>query len=161
MLAIFLKQAKTHGNDWACELVSRLIAIVGETTPDTWGVEVNKEEAPAVFSALLQGEKVAVGDLNKNHLDRKEKLHVMVLMVSRKDEASQSGARLITLPDEDFQLQTEDQILFCSREGERSEISWVLNNSNALHYVQTGEQVSEGWMWRVLSGRQRGAVEES
>jgi len=158
LLATFLQQAKTHGNQWACELVSRLIAIVGETTPDTWGIEVNKEEAPAVLSALAQGQKVLVGDLNKNHLDREEKLHVMVLMISRVDEGTESGIRLITLPDEDFQLQAGDQILFCSREGERNEISWVLNNCNALHYVQTGEQVSEGWIWRVLSGRQRVVV---
>jgi Trk K+ transport system NAD-binding subunit len=155
LLAVFLQQAKTHGNQWACELVSRLIAIVGETTPDTWGVEVNKEQAPAVFSALTQGQRVLVGDLNKNHLDREEKLHVMVLMISREDKESASGVRLITLPDDDFQLQAGDQMLFCSREGERNEISWVLNNNrNALHYVQTGEQVSEGWIWRVLSGRQ-------
>ncbi len=161
LLATFLKQAKTHGNQWACELVSRLIAIVGETTPDTWGVEVNKEDAPAVFSALSQGQRILVGDLIKNHLDRGEKLHVTVLMISRQDKESASGFKLITLPDDDFQLQAGDQILFCAREGERNEISWVLNNRNALHYVQTGEQVSEGWIWRILSGRQRAAVEDS
>jgi hypothetical protein len=161
LLATFLKQAKTHGNQWACELVSRLIAIVGETTPDTWGVNICRKEAPAVFSALEQGQQVSVGDLNKNHLDRNQKLHGMVLMVSRVDKELDTGNRLISLPKDDFQLQVGDQILFCSREGARSEILWLLNNRNALRYVQTGEQVSEGWIWRVLSGRQRAVVDDS
>jgi Trk K+ transport system NAD-binding subunit len=161
LLATFLQQAKTHGNQWACELVSRLIAIVGETTPDTWGVDIDKEQAPAVFSALMQGQRILVGDLSKNHLDREEKLHVMVLMISREDKESASGVRLITLPDDDFQLQAGDEILFCAREGARNEISWILNNRNALHYVQTGEMVSEGWIWRILFGRQRATVEDS
>lgn len=154
LLATFLQQVQSHGNQWSCELVSRLIAVVGETTPDTWGLEVNEEEAPAVVHALAQGGTVSVGDLNKNHLNRDEKLHVMVLMVSRLDEEDENATRLVTLPADDFLLQTGDQLLFCSREGARDEISWVLNNSNALHYVQTGELASESWIWRLFSGRQ-------
>ena len=154
LLATFLQQVQSHGNQWSCELVSRLIAVVGETTPDTWGLEVNEEDAPAVVHALAQGGTVSVGDLNKNHLNRDEKLHVMVLMVSRLDEEDENATRLVTLPADDFLLQTGDQLLFCSREGARDEISWVLNNSNALHYVQTGELASESWIWRLFSGRQ-------
>jgi voltage-gated potassium channel len=153
LLSSFLEQVKTHGNQWACELVSRLIAVVGETTPDTWGVRLNDTETPAVFSALNNGRQVTVGDLNKHHLDRNKKLHVMVLMVSRTDEEQVSGQRMISLPDDGFQFQADDQVLFCSREGVRDEIAWLLNNRNALRYVQTGEQISEGWLWRVLSGR--------
>jgi hypothetical protein len=59
------------------------------------------------------------------------------------------------LPDDDFELQHSDQLLFCSREGVRDEISWVLNNRNVLHYMQTGEHKSEGWVWRMLSGHER------
>lgn len=154
LLATFLQQTKTHGDKWSCELVSRLIAVVGETTPDTWGIEVNEMEAPAIVSALQQGDTVSVGDLNKNHLDRDEKLHMMILMIAREDKESENPNRLITLPEDDFLLQAEDQILFCSREGIRDEVSWVLNNSNALHYVQTGEQASESWLWRLFSKRQ-------
>lgn len=161
LLATFLQQAKTHGNQWACELVSRLIAIVGETTPDTWGVNICRKEAPALFNALQQGRQVLVGDLNKHHLDRKQKLHSMVLMISRVDREQETGNRLISLPEDEFQLQISDQILFCSREGARNEISWLLNNRNALQYVQTGEQVSEGWIWRILTGRQPAAAKDS
>ena len=78
----------------------------------------------------------------------------MVLMVSRIDEEQATGRRLINLPDDDFQFQADDQILFCSREGVRDEIAWLLNNRNALRYVQTGEQASEGWLWRVFAGRE-------
>lgn len=153
-LAIFLQQVLSHGNQWACELVSRLIAVVGETTPDTWSISISDKEAPAIVGALQQGDQVVVGDLNRNHLNRDHKLHVMVLMVSRADEEKGTGYKLVTLPADDFLLQESDEVLFCSREGDRDEISWVLNNSNALHYVQTGEQELEGWIWRLFSGRQ-------
>ena len=95
-----------------------------------------------------------VGDLNRNHLNREEKLHLMVLMISRADEDKGAGYKLITLPEDDYRLESGDEILFCSREGVRNEISWVLNNSNALYYVQTGEQESDSWIWRFFSGRQ-------
>lgn len=154
LLASFLQQVQSHGNQWSCELVSRLIAVVGETTPDTWGININDKEAPAVVRVLQQGDQVVVGDLNRNHLNREEKLHLMVLMISRADEDKGAGYKLITLPEDDYRLESGDEILFCSREGVRNEISWVLNNSNALYYVQTGEQESDSWIWRFFSGRQ-------
>lgn len=157
LLAIFLKQVQSHGNQWSCELVSRLVAVVGETTPDTWGIEVNEADAPAVTCVLEQGEMVRVGDLCKHHLNREKRLQMMVLMISRKDE-EESASKLVTLPEDDFELKIGDQILFCSREGERNEISWLLNNHNSLRYVQTGEQESEGWIWRMLSGRRSSNV---
>ncbi len=153
-LAEFLRLVKSHSNQWSCELVSRLIAIVGETTPDTWSVQIHHEQTPAIYQALQEGTKVQVNVLNKNHLYQEERLKSMVLMISRKDEEHESGIRQITLPEEDELLQPGDEILFCSREGVRQEIAWVLNNRNALHFVQTGEQLSEGWLWRMFAKRQ-------
>lgn len=158
LLAEFLSQVRTHGNQWSCELVSRLIAVVGETTPDTWGLVVDNEEAPAVFFAIARSEKVTVGDLSKKHLDRKKKLPLMVLMVSREDEEHDQGRREYILPGDDFELQCYDQILFCSQEKCRNEMSWVLNNHNALHYVLTGEHVCEGWLWRLLARKKESLV---
>ncbi|NOY16513.1 MAG: potassium transporter TrkA [Gammaproteobacteria bacterium] len=152
LLASFLQLVKSHGNQWSCELASRLIAIVGETTPDTWGVGIDEKQTPALVTALAEGEKVTVSVLNKNHFDREERLKSMVLMISREDKEHEDGTRLISLPNEDQPLQIGDQILFCSREGVRNEIAWVLNNRNALHYVLTGEKVSEGWLWRLFFG---------
>jgi len=159
LLASFLQQVKSHGNLWSCELASRLIAIVGETTPDTWGVVIDEKQTPAIATALAEGEQVSVSVLNKNHFDREKRLKSMVLMIAREDSEHEDGIRLISLPDEDQPLLTGDQILFCSREGVRNEIAWVLNNRNALHYVQTGEQVSEGWLWRMFSGGSRHATD--
>ncbi len=159
LLASFLQQVKSHGNLWSCELASRLIAIVGETTPDTWGVAIDEKQTPALAAALAEGEQVSVGALNKSHFDREKQLKSMVLMIAREDRGHEDGISLISLPDEDQPLQAGDQILFCSREGVRNEIAWVLNNRNALHYVQTGEQVSEGWLWRMFSGGSRHATD--
>jgi Trk K+ transport system NAD-binding subunit len=152
-LAAFLVEIKNHGNQWACELASRLIAVVGETTPDTWSLSIDSE-APAVFDAISRGKEVRLGQLLRNRLDREEKLNIMALMICRPSEDAVSGRKNVVLPDDEFVLQHGDQILFCSREGIRNEIAWVLNNRNALYYVQTGERRSEGWIWRVLTRHQ-------
>jgi len=152
LLASFLQQVKSHGNQWSCELASRLIAIVGETTPDTWGITIDEKQTPAISTALAEGEQVSVSVLNTNHFDRELQLKSMVLMIAREDEEHENGIKSINLPDDDQLLQAGDQMLFCSREGVRNEISWVLNNRNSLHYVLTGEQISEGWLWRMFSG---------
>ncbi|MFW2438958.1 MAG: potassium channel family protein [Arenicellales bacterium] len=159
LLATFLQLVKSNSNQWSCELVSRLIAIVGETTPDTWGATIDEKQAPALTVALEEGEQVPVSVLSRNHFDREKRLKSMVLMIAREDKEQEEGVRLISLPDDDLLLQTGDQLLFCSREGVRSEISWVLNNNNALHYVMTGDQISEGWLWRVFSRSGRHAAD--
>jgi len=152
LLASFLQQVKNHGNQWSCELASRLIAIVGETTPETWGAVIDEKQAPALVTALSEGQQVTVSVLNKNHFDREKRLRSVVLMITRKDREHEDGIRLINLPEEDQLLQAGDQILFCSCEGVRNNIAWVLSNRNALHYVLTGEQISEGWLWKLFSG---------
>lgn len=155
LLASFLQLVKSNSNQWSCELASRLIAIVGETTPDTWGVTIDEKQAPALAAALAEGVQVPVCVLSRDHFDREKRLKSMVLMIAREDKELEEGVRLISLPDDDLLLQAGDQLLFCSREGVRNEISWVLNNKNVLHYVMTGEQVSEGWLWRSFSGGSR------
>jgi Trk K+ transport system NAD-binding subunit len=152
-LAAFLAEVTNRGNQWACELASRLIAVVGDMTPDTWSLDIDNQ-APAVFDAIARGESVTVGNLLRNRLDRDESLHIMPLMVCRPSKEAEGENKNIMLPADDFQLEHGDHILFCSREGVRNELSWVLNNSNALHYIMTGEHRSEGWIWRLLTREQ-------
>jgi len=153
LLTEFLKQVKSHGNQWSDELASRLIAIVGETTPDTWGVVLDEVEAPAIFTAMSEGTQVTVSVLGKDHFDREKKLKSLLLMIARKDEEQESGIKFINLPNDDQLLEKGDQLLFCSGEGVRNEVAWVLNNSNSLYYILTGEQISQGWLWRMISGK--------
>lgn len=153
LLTDFLQQVKSHGNQWAGELASRLIAIVGETTPDTWGVQIDEKQTPAIFAALDEGAEIPVSVLNKNHFDRDDRLKSLLLMIARKDEENESGIKFINLPDDEQLLQKGDQLLFCSGEGVRNEIEWVLINRNSLYYILTGEQVSEGWLWGMFSVR--------
>jgi Trk K+ transport system NAD-binding subunit len=67
MLSEFLAEVRHHGNEWTCELASRLIAVVGDTTPDTWTITVNEEEAPAILERTGPNRSVTTRDLLVDH----------------------------------------------------------------------------------------------
>ena len=147
-LSEFLAEVRHHGNEWTCELASRLIAVVGDTTPETWTITVNENEAPAVAERTGPNRTVTTRDLLIDHRNIEEKLAGMVLMIKRDDEK-------IILPKEDFVLENNDHILLCAREGVRQHVEWTLSNRNVLRYVQTGEVTPDGSIWRWLHQRQR------
>jgi hypothetical protein len=153
LLPEFLAQLRNHGNQWACELASRLIAVVGDTTPETWTITLDDSSAPAVYDRLQRGIPIVTGSLLKNHRDREKSLPCMVLMIKRPRREDEEEDGLYTLPNEDFNLAVGDQVLFCSQEGVRKEIAWTLNNRNALRYIQTGEISPDGYVFRWLSRR--------
>jgi hypothetical protein len=148
MLSEFLAEVRHHGNEWTCELASRLIAVVGDTTPDTWTITVNEEEAPAILERTGPNRSVTTRDLLVDHRNFKEKMPGMVLMINR------DGEKFI-LPKDDFVLENNDQILFCAREGVRKHVEWTVSNRNVLRYVQTGVVTPDGSVWRWLHKRQQ------
>lgn len=48
LLAQFLALARNQSNEWANQLISKLVSKVGELVPETWAVEINPTKAPAV-----------------------------------------------------------------------------------------------------------------
>ena len=148
MLSEFLAEVRHHGNDWTCELASRLIAVVGDTTPDTWTITVNENETPAVSERTGPNRTVTTRDLLVDHSNIKEKLPGMVLMIKR------NGEKYI-LPKDNFILENNDQILFCAREGVHRYVEWTTSNRNVLRYVQTGIVTPDGSVWRWLHQRQQ------
>lgn len=147
-LSEFLAEVRHHGNEWTCELASRLIAVVGDTTPDTWTITINDENTPAVSERTGPNRSVIVHDLLVDHRNIEEMLPGMVLMIKR-------GEQNLILPKDDFELNYEDQVLFCAREGVRQHVQWILSNRNVLRYVQTGEVTPDGSVWRWLHQRKR------
>jgi Trk K+ transport system NAD-binding subunit len=146
LLSDFLRIVRHRKNDWACELASRLIAIVGEVVPDLWSVALRVEQAPAPLAVIGAGGDVSLADLYRDPRNRDDRLSCLVLMVKR-------GSEELPLPAEDFVLQGGDQLLLCGREGVRQVMSWTLQNRNALRYIQTGQDRPDGLVWRWLAGQ--------
>jgi Trk K+ transport system NAD-binding subunit len=146
MMSEFLTEVRHHGNDWTCELASRLIAVVGDTIPETWAITINEKEAPAIAERIGPSRAVMARDLMVDHRNHLEMLQGMVLMIKRETEQ-------FVLPKDEFELAVGDQILFCAREGVRKHVEWTLSNRNVLRYVQTGIYMPDGSVWRWLAQR--------
>ncbi len=146
LLAAFFARAMHEENAWACELASRLSALLGEHVPLVCELTLDEEHATAVLRALEEDETVTLGEVLRDPWDRRRGLRCMVLLVAR------AGQHHL-LPDEDFPLQAGDRLLVTGRDAAFTRLAWNLNHDAALEYVRTGRAIPQGWIWRRLAGR--------
>ncbi len=146
LLAAFFARALHQENAWACELASRLSALLGERVPLVCELTLDEEHATAVLRALAEGETVTLGEVLRDPWDRRRSLRCMVLLLAR------AGQHHL-LPDEDFPLQAGDRLLVTGRDAAFTRLAWNLNHDAALEYVRTGRAIPQGWIWRHLVKR--------
>jgi hypothetical protein len=145
MLPDFIDLAKGEGDDWACELVSRIIAISSQEVPDIWELTIDMEQAGAVYDALESSDPVTVGDLMRNHRERDRYLPAIPLLLIHEDDEETTRT---LLPARDIKLSAGDKILWCGRYSVRSRMNWTLQHPVALEYVLYGRVKPRSWIWR-------------
>ncbi|TNG01484.1 MAG: potassium transporter TrkA [Gammaproteobacteria bacterium] len=143
MLSAFLKQAASKDNDWANQVASRIVGIIGEVVPDVWTVEIEPESASAVFDSLMSDEKLQLAHLCRDPRARQIQLCCLPLYLVR-------GQQFFLIPDKEMELKRGDKILFCGAYGIAGRMHWVLHNANALHYVVTGDESPAGYVWQWI-----------
>ncbi|MBS1190360.1 MAG: potassium channel protein [Rhodocyclaceae bacterium] len=143
LLAGFLGQVRKADEAWCRDLSRRLESVSGGAVPLVWGITLNPTEGLAVYHRLQHGKETSLGTLLRDNADRQNRLPAVVLMVRRQ-------AREIALPEDDFALQPEDQILLASRSLARRSFELNCRNAKALHYVCTGQEQPSGWLWQRL-----------
>jgi len=143
LLYEFMSLAMYEDDQWACELISRVLAVVHDRVPEVWEVEINDEEALAVSRALEAGAAIVLFEWFGDHRERDSKLGCIPLLHLSK------GAR-VTLPPLNTRIKTGDQLLICGSMSARSRMEWTLQNDNALSYVLTGQVCAQGWVWRLF-----------
>ncbi len=143
MLYHFMSLAMHQEDSWACELVSRITAVLEDELPEVWEQSIDQEAAWAVSQALAQGQVVTLGDLLRHPQDRERTLPCIPLLLLR-------DGSWITLPEESLHLKEGDRLLFCGRHVASRRMSWALQNEHVLAYVLTGEAEPQGWIWRWL-----------
>jgi Trk K+ transport system NAD-binding subunit len=144
MLADFLERALSNDNEWACELVSRIAALVEDRQPGVWEIEINDATAPAYCRAIKDGVNVTLETMMKLPSDRERKLLCIPLMYIRR------GIRTLQ-PKINTSLQTGDKLLFCGRSSSDDLMRWGMQNEDVLSYLLTGEYKPEGALWKWLS----------
>ncbi len=140
LLSEFETYARYRDHDWACELISRIAALVDDQVPEVWEVMIDDTHAQAVSAAADQGSPVDLDTLLRNPRDREIPLPAIALMLVRKSERT-------LLPQRSIHPRRGDRILFCGAEMARSRMLWTLQNDHALDYARGKEGHHPGALW--------------
>jgi len=143
LLARFEWLVLFQDDSWACELISRVIAVVKDEVPDIWEVEVDGERAHALSIALKESTLVTLGHLVRDPREREQTLHCIPLLLLR-------GTSSELLPVPETRLRPGDKLLFCGRYSAKQSMEWTLQNLHALNYVVTGGSRPQGVVWRFI-----------
>lgn len=144
MLSRFFSLAVHRENDWACELISRLVALLGDQVPLVRELVVDARHADALLRGLERGVPVRLGEILRDPWARERGLCCMALMVDRRGEH-------ILVPDDEFRLASGDHLLLVGQESAFVRLAWNLGYDAALDYVCTGQPAPQGWLWRWLT----------
>ena len=148
MLDTFLRAAREQDNDWANELISRISGITATEAPVTWELNISEKDSPAMYAAARSRERIQLWQLYRDPRNREETLACIPLFCERSD-------REFLLPDNDTKIFPGDRILFCGQAGAHSMMEWISGNHNVLNYIQTGEEHPSGYLWRLMTGRNK------
>lgn len=144
----FLRLARDEDPEWARILISRITGLIDDCVLETWVLSVRKDKTPAVWEQLRAFQDVLVGDLMRSVRDHTKPLPCIPLLLQRKRQ-------LMLLPDEGTPLKFGDRILFCGRERARNRMNLIASTKQKLHYSQTGQDISDGWLWNALFNREQ------
>jgi voltage-gated potassium channel len=154
MLADFLQLVSQEEEDWARTLTVRLASLLGDEIPETWEVQISEEYASAVDEILADGGKVLLGDLMRDPRSRTRTLVCAPLLLWRKNYHQK-------MPGADLELQRGDRLLFCGAKGSAARMHLALEDPIVLHYLCTGREDSQSYVWRWLGWRHRSATDAS
>jgi len=143
LLARFERLALFQEEAWACELFSRIVAVVKTEVPDIWEVEIGPEQTHALVQALRENAIVTLKNLTRDPRERKRLLPCIPLLLIR-------GTSNELLPASNTRLRIGDKLLFCGRYSAQSRMEWTLQNIHSLNYIITGGSRPQGVVWRFV-----------
>jgi voltage-gated potassium channel len=143
LLAEFLSLVRNQNNQWANNLISQLVDIVGENVPETWSVNIDGANAVAVSEYIDSGMIVKLKDLMRDPSNRQNELKLFPLLLVRNGQS-------ILVPEKDSVIVNGDRILFCGTYDAKSALPFSLNNIKTFNYIMSGLEVPDSIIWRLL-----------
>jgi len=144
MLCDFLKIANKHDEEWGNVVISRLSAVIGESKPHIWTVEVNPKRTPAVFKAIAFGREVTIDTITLDPLSRTHRLKCVPLLLLRSGEFQ-------IMPEDETVLKDGDCVLFCGMRKAKNSMQWTLKVMSSLNYVLRYESEPESYLFKQMS----------
>ncbi len=146
LLSRFFLLSRHHSNEWANELISRISAVVGDTVPELWDLQISEEMAASVTQLTAAGIPVQLAHLQREPGPAQRRIGCLPLLLQR-------GLEETLLPDDELVLRHGDVILFCGNRRSRHQQAAALFNVNLLRYIVTGEAYPGGTFWRWVRRR--------
>lgn len=146
MLYEFMSLALYQEDAWACELASRVSALVREEVPHIREWVIGEGDAGELHDYLAQGGQFLVSDLLRDPWQRERGLKAIVLLIHRRND------RLL-LPEPATPLKSGDRLLVCGNRSAFTRMAWSVSNRHTLGYLKTGEDRPQTWLWRRLTRR--------
>jgi Trk K+ transport system NAD-binding subunit len=140
VLMRFLPQVPHQGDEWAAQLVDRLVKTCGRGAPDLWRIRLSNDEAPAL-EGRLDRRSLRLDDLLRDPADRDHTLGIVPLTLLRDDQRTISPAG-------DVVLRADDQLLLAGRLRDRAALASTMTEASAASYVVDGRRVPASWVWR-------------
>ena len=144
MLCDFLKLANKQDEEWSNVVISRLSAVIGESKPHIWTVEINPKKTPAVFKAIAFGRKVTLDTITLDSLSRTHRLKCVPLLLLRSGEFQ-------IMPEDETVLKDGDCVLFCGMRKAKNSMQWTLKVMSSLNYVLRYESEPESYLLKQIS----------
>ncbi len=141
LLYEFMSLALHESDSWACELISRISALVNTRVPEIWEVEFIPEHALAVCSSIDRGQPVTLQEVTTD--PRERCLPCILLLLKR-------GNSITMLPKDGLHIKQGDRLLCCGQYSASRRMEWGLQNEHALSYILTGRAQLQGWIWKLF-----------
>jgi voltage-gated potassium channel len=136
----FLPAVPRQGDDWAAELMDRLVEKCGRGAPDLWLISLDEEQAP-VLRGRLDGQSLRLADLLRDPRDREHDLDIVALAIFRDGDRTMAPAR-------DMVLQAGDELLLAGHLRDKAALHTTMTEASTASYVLDGRRVPASWVWR-------------
>lgn len=143
LLAEFLALVRNQDNQWANNLISHLVDVVGETVPETFAITIDHKNAIAVQEYIDSGLIVKLENIMKDPSNREHDLKLVPLLLVRNGRSS-------LVPASDTVIINGDQILFCGTYDAKHTLPASINNTNLFNYIMNGLEVPDSFVWRAI-----------
>ena len=143
MLYHFFSLAFHQEDAWACELVSRVSALVRRKVPDVEEIRVDDGNGAAVCHFGESGDPVTIAEVLRNPWMPERELACIILLIQR-------AGKLMLLPGPETELQKNDRLLVCGDRRVFTRLHWNLCHAPALDAARGRAPMPQGWLWRKI-----------
>ncbi len=133
------------------DVIDQLATTVGGSQPRLWTLDTCAATASALLRVVESGERVTLGDLLRDPVNRNRHLACLPLVM-------RSGQEPKVMPALGTAVQPGDQILFCGTAGSLRLLDATLNNEYTLRYLISGIDQPRGYVMQWLKRRNSSRV---